>query len=117
MSVRPDVTARHLEARAAERQQRAAARVARLLERLPQARSLLTSDLGGRRVWLFGSLATGTWDVASDVDLAVEGLAAGNHMDALAQLMTLFGAPVDLVRLEEAPQSLRARIASEGREL
>jgi hypothetical protein len=36
------------------------------------------------------------------------------YFAALADLMTLFGAAVDLVRLEEAPESLRGRILAEG---
>jgi len=49
--------------------------------------------------------------------LAVEGLAPDHFFAALADLITLFGAPVDLVLLEEAEESLRQRIATDGREL
>jgi len=72
---------------------------------------------GARRVWLFGSLAAGEPTSESDVDLAVEGLAAGAYFPALADLMAVFRGPVDLVRLEDASESLRERVFAEGREL
>lgn len=72
-------------------------------------------DRGAVEVWLFGSLATAHVHPGSDVDLAVLGLPATSYFTALADLMELFGTPVDLVRIEEAPTSLRERIAREGR--
>jgi len=63
---------------------------------------------------LFGSLAEGRPSPASDVDLAVEGIARDRYFACLADLMALFGAPVDLVRLEEASASLRARVDAMG---
>lgn len=67
--------------------------------------------LGGRRVVLFGSLATGPVHARSDIDLAVEGLPADRYWEALAQLGALAPAPVDLVRLEDASPALRDAIA------
>lgn len=72
---------------------------------------------GARRVWLFGSLVAGSPTAHSDVDLAVEGLSSNAYFGALADLMELFHGRVDLVRWEEAPESLRARILAEGIEL
>lgn len=86
------------------------------MARLPGAVELLRGR-GAVRVVLFGSLAAGVPTSESDVDLAVAGLPAATYFDTLAELESLFGAPVDLVRVEEAPESLRQRIAEEGREL
>ena len=66
-------------------------------------------------MWLFGSLARGDATETSDVDLAVEGLPPSAYFDALAELMHLLGVRVDLVRLEEAGESLRACVREEGR--
>ena len=49
--------------------------------------------------------------------LRVEGLPAVEYFAALAGLMDLFGGRVDLVRLEEAGESLRACIREEGKAL
>ena len=86
-----------------------------MTERLVLARDAVVR-LGARRVWVFGSLATGSMTETSDVDMAVQGLAPERYFEALAELMTVFGAPVDLVRIEEASESLRERILAEGRE-
>jgi uncharacterized protein len=104
-------------ARAAARRARAELRAARLAGRLTLARQLLVERYGASRVVLFGSLATGDFRESSDVDLAVEGLGAGEYFPALADLMELLECPVDLVRRELAPASLRERIDAEGRNL
>jgi predicted nucleotidyltransferase len=65
-------------------------------------------------VLLFGSLAAGRCAPGSDIDLAVEGLAPERYFDALADLMALFEAPVDLVRTEDAAPSLAARLEAEA---
>lgn len=74
-------------------------------------------DNGASEVILFGSLATGDVRETSDVDLAVRGLPANRYFAMAGALMAHFVAPVDLVRLEDAPQSLCDRIAQEGRPL
>ena len=81
---------------------------------MPQAGALLRSRYGAREVILFGSLASGASSPTSDVDLAVRGLAPASYFPALADLMELFSAPVDLVELESAGESLRDRVAEEG---
>jgi predicted nucleotidyltransferase len=106
-----------MRARSAERRVKAEARAARLRAHLPQARQLLIEQYQASRVVLFGSLATGTYSEQSDVDLAVEGLPSDLYFHALADLMALFGVPVDLVRLEEAAASLQAHIEEEGQPL
>ena len=103
-----------LRGRAQERAEAGRLRVARLRGVLPDAARLLRDRHGARRVVLFGSLRGTAVTEFSDVDLAVEGLTSDRYFEALAELMALFGGPVDLVRLETAPQSLRERIAADG---
>lgn len=107
----------HLRRREAARAADAAARARRLAAALPAAVALLRGHFGVTDVTPFGSLAKGTGDTASDVDLAVRGLATEHYFPALAELMAVFNGPLDLVRLEEAPASRRERIAAEGRAL
>ena len=115
------VTARDLtqtlHARSAKRRAKAEARAERLRARLPDAARLLLEKYQASRVVLFGSLATGTHDEHSDVDLAVVGLPSWAYFHALADLMALFAGPVDLVRIEEATPSLVERIQDEGQPL
>jgi uncharacterized protein len=91
-------------------------RAERLRSRLPQAAQLLRAR-GAQQIILFGSLGETEPGPEPDVDLGVEGLPSLEYFPALAELMALFRARVDLVRLEEAPGSLRERIAHEGRPL
>jgi predicted nucleotidyltransferase len=116
MATTVDQAARQLKQRASLHAARAAARAARLRDLLPNAKRLLV-ELGARRVCLFGSLATGRVTERSDVDLGVEGLPASVYFTALAELMRVFRGPVDLVRLEDAPDTLKERITAEGIEL
>jgi predicted nucleotidyltransferase len=109
--------ARTLRARSAERRARADARAVRLRQLLAPAAKLLVQRYHADRVLLFGSLAEGTFSENSDVDLAVVGMPKAQYFDALAELMHLFGGPVDLVRIEEAPASLRDCIEQEGQPL
>jgi uncharacterized protein len=115
------VTARELaqtlRARSAERRAKAEVRAERLRAQLPKAARILAEKYQASRVLLFGSLAMGTYDEHSDVDLAVEGLPSATYFHALADLMVLFADPVDLVRIEEAMPSLRERIQEEGQPL
>jgi predicted nucleotidyltransferase len=89
---------------------------------LPEAVDRLVSRLGAessvRRVILFGSRARGDAGPRADVDLAVdapglaprEWLRLADMADAADTLLK-----IDLVRLDEAPPELRARIEAEGR--
>jgi predicted nucleotidyltransferase len=113
-SVAPAETARFLRRRAERREQRGKARAEHLRRNLSAAARLLRDRYDAERVIVFGSLATGTCREHSDVDLAVVGLPGEAYFPALSDLMALFGAAVDLVRLEEAPKSLRQRIEAEG---
>jgi len=95
---------------------RASERSEARLAKLGAAVARLTAR-GAHHAWLFGSLARGDAREDSDVDLAVEGLPAAEYFPALAELMEVFGGRVDLVRIEEAGESLRACIREEGKEL
>ena len=92
-------------------------RARRLLALLPAAVEILRGRFGVGRIWLFGSLATGDARLTSDVDLAVEGLRSDRQIEALDAVMLALRCPVDLVRLETAPESLVERILTEGRPL
>jgi predicted nucleotidyltransferase len=114
MATSPLETAAVLRQRDEARRQAAAERARIISERLPQARQILESR-GATRVWLFGSLAGEAFDIDSDVDLAVESLARADYFDVLAEVRSVLGCPVDLVRIEDALPSLVERIAAEGR--
>lgn len=117
MEFDPRHTLEHLRHREHARRAAGDDRARRLSARLDEASERLRTRYGAREVRLFGSLAGGEARAESDVDLATRGLAPERYFDALADLMALFGAPVDLVRLEEAPRSLVERIEAEGRPL
>ncbi|SNB51568.1 nucleotidyltransferase family protein [Thermoflexus hugenholtzii] len=88
-----------------ERAWRVAARAARLLK----------ESFGVRQVWAFGSLVRNQLDERSDIDLAVAGLAERDLCRAVGRLQSLDpDFPIDVVRLEDAPPSLRRRIEQEG---
>lgn len=106
-------TLAHLRRLEAERRALGRARSERLRAHLSRSAQALKAR-GARRVVLFGSLAGTEPGPEADVDLAVEGLQAAAYMEALSEQMSLFGTRVDLVRLEEAPASLRDRIEAEG---
>jgi len=99
-----------LAARATARHRAIQQRADRLRAALPGLAAMLAA-LGARRVVLFGSLAEGALHDRSDIDLAVEGLPAARYWEALATLAAAAPAPVDLVRVEDAPDSLLGVIA------
>ena len=77
---------------------------------------LLKERFGARRVILFGSIAgQGAWHERSDIDLAVEGLAAAEFFPAYSACRDLLprGLELDLVPLEDAYPEMRARILGE----
>lgn len=117
MTVTVDEMAKRWRRRQAERQARAEARARELVDRVPAAARLLRDRYGARRVVLFGSLARGTPNLSSDVDLAVEGIPPERYFTALSDLMGLFECPVDLVEVETASDSLLTRLGVEGQEL
>ncbi|WP_324716136.1 nucleotidyltransferase domain-containing protein [Carboxydochorda subterranea] len=80
-----------------------------------QCAAILRREFGVRRVWLFGSLARGTFGPGSDVDLAVDAIDEGVFLRALGRLLSLRpDLPVDLVDLRHARAGLRAAVEKEG---
>ena len=76
---------------------------------------MFAAEPGVRRVWFFGSGAQRKrLDYASDLDFAVEGLAAERYFAVLGRLLMEMHCPVDLVRWEEASDALRAQITRTG---
>jgi predicted nucleotidyltransferase len=70
---------------------------------------------GATRVWVFGSVAKGRrLDFRSDIDFAVEGIAAAHFLRVGAELENLLDFPVDLIELERASAALRAQVESHG---
>ncbi len=103
--------------RIAEMDRAAQARAERVRSRLASV-ALLLQQKGARRIWVFGSMASGGHPHGdSDVDLVVEGLPAAGLIRTLLEVEQVLGVEVDLIRLEEAGDSLRARIGREGEEL
>jgi uncharacterized protein len=89
-------------------------RLERLRQEARRCADVLASQFGARRVVLFGSVATGLAGARSDLDLAVEGLQPDRYFEVLGRLAETTPVPVDLVLLEEAPESLVERLAREG---
>lgn len=87
---------------------------------IDRLREILERDPRIAYALIFGSAATGTGTVHSDVDLAI-GLAVDHQLDALdlgaltSKAEAAAGAPVDIVLLEEAPPGLAYRVFRDGR--
>lgn len=105
-----------LAAREARRRQQVRDRLATIRAALPDAATALQA-LGASRIWVFGSVADGTFEDGSDLDLATEGLPPESFFAARAAVGDLIPVELDLIELERAPSSLRALILNEGQEL
>ncbi len=90
-----------------------------LLTRIRKAAATLKSRFGARRVILFGSLTDAEWFTPdSDVDLAVEGLAADAFWQAWRLTEEIIDdRTVDLIDIETAKESLLRAIERYGIEL
>jgi predicted nucleotidyltransferase len=90
-----------------------------LLCRVRQAAAALKARFGARRVILFGSLADAEWFTPdSDVDLAVEGLAADVFFQGWRLAEEIIGdRTVDMVDIETAKASLVRAIERHGVDL
>jgi predicted nucleotidyltransferase len=91
----------------------------RLLARVREAAKALKKRYMLRRVVLFGSLAHAAWYMHdSDVDLAVEGLAAKDYWQAWKLVEEIIQVrPVDLIEIELVSDSLRRSIERHGIEM
>ena len=117
MGVQPEELARTLVRRHAAKRRQAESRGAELRDDL---RDLLEEEIGKgrvRRAWLVGSLAWGGFDLTSDVDVVVEGLAEEEAASLWDRLCTGLGASVDLLRLESLPRSFARRVEVDGEPL
>ena len=81
---------------------------------VPAVADCLVREFGVTRVVLFGSLAKGIANAASDIDLAVEGLARDALFRAMARAADVAGRPVDIVPLEDVRPRLLAIIERDG---
>ena len=90
-----------------------------LLVRVREVAAVLRARFGARRVVLFGSLAHAAWFARdSDIDLAVEGMAAGQYWEAWRIAETIMpDRPIDLVDLETAGEGLRRAVDRYGLDL
>lgn len=62
---------------------------------------VILKKAGCRRIYLFGSLASGTSHAGSDIDIAVEGLERSRYFAVLGDLLMELDHPVDLVLLDD----------------
>lgn len=93
------------------------ARKAAALELLPELVAALVGQFGARRVWLVGSLARGDFGLASDIDLAVEGVPPVHWLEAEATVERVGkGAfQIEVVPVESAKDRFLEALEREGR--
>lgn len=90
-----------------------------MARRLAEAAALvLRREFGATRVVLFGSVVTGRFNEGSDIDLAVEGLAAERYFAAWAAAeKATEGFPIDLVAMESTGPWVADALRRDGIEL
>ena len=90
--------------------------LARARELAAQAAELLKKEFGASEVLVFGSVTQpARFHAHSDLDLAAWGIEADLYLRAVGRLLSLDPQfLVDLVRMEEAPDTLRAVIERTG---
>src|SRR5688572_12040216 len=66
---------------------------------IEQAATIL-KEAGAEAVYLFGSLAEGTFRPDSDIDLAVTGLPPDQFFQAMGQTLFILPCPLDLIDLD-----------------
>lgn len=99
--------------------ERAAAdrRAQRVFDSLPEVAAALRTQCGATDVWLFGSLADGSFHSRSDCDLAVRGCSPEAFARALGITAHLVPVDCDLVWLDRAQPALVTHIETTGRRL
>ncbi|MBI4587128.1 MAG: nucleotidyltransferase domain-containing protein [Planctomycetes bacterium] len=117
MTVTPKQIAQHFLKRAERREQFENQLLRRAHGDLSKLVDLLAKHYDIRRIVLFGSMISGRLHSRSDIDLAVEGLSASKFFKAVGDCLSVSELPVGLVRLEDAPASLKKRIEEEGKVL
>lgn len=101
MAVSPAQTAAALRAALARESARVGERVIYARSRAVEAAAELGRRFGASQVWLHGSLASGTFHLRSDVDLAVRGISLDAVTNARAFLAERFADPsIDLLSLD-----------------
>ncbi len=107
-------TVRAFQARQRREAAALAARTASRRRRVDEVAVVLVEEFGATDVILFGSMVEGDVHAGSDVDLAVRGIPPTRYFEALARASEMMGCDVDLVELDTARPSLRARIDETG---
>ena len=90
------------------------ARRQQIRARLPALAAMLRARYGAQGVILFGSVTWGGFHAASDVDVAVIGLAPDRLFEAIADANIDMPVPVELFVLENLPATFRARVLADG---
>jgi len=85
-------------------------------EKVSKAVEYLKS-IGGKDIFLFGSLVDGTYNINSDIDLAATGISARNYFKALVELPKIINHKVDLVALDFTSKDFEKKIRSKGEKL
>jgi predicted nucleotidyltransferase len=112
-----DMMRQHLRARLDRRREAHAEAASRVLHKLSEVVPALAVEYGVSRVIVFGSLVQGGWHPdRSDVDLWLGGQPT-DPFGFAGRLMGLLGYDVHVVPAEGAPESLRLRVAREGRQV
>ncbi len=106
----------HWQQRKVERRSRLKQRHQEGLKQAKELADILKADFGATKVVLFGSmLSVNDIRMKSDIDLAVWDIPSKDYISALAELMRRSGSfAVDLVCIEDAPDSLRSYIQDKG---
>jgi predicted nucleotidyltransferase len=85
-----------------------------------QLAEVLRAHDGVDAAWLFGSVASGTADATSDLDLAVLGpspLGAEETAALIEKLVQITGRPVDLIDLQATHGPIVGQVLREGTQL
>ena len=72
-------------------------------------------SIGAKEIILFGSLADGTFDSRSDIDLAVAGISPKAYFRAVVELPSLVNWKVDLIAIDHARQDFAGYIRKYGK--
>lgn len=101
--------------RIAEEEARTQERLRVAQAKAEQIAMALRKEFPGVEVVLFGSLATGQFELDSDIDLAVKGLPEEHYLKAYGIAESIADPiKVDIVQLEFPRESLRSNIERDG---